>query len=209
MTVFDLDSAVDSLVEAVSPLSMRAKAALFGACGTALLPLLDQLERATAGRWSFPAAREAVDLIANFATGTIPEGSYEVTRRFLLESGPNGHELDSPWSTYAQDALTCIDAGLVAASVGGRHEFRPAWIFSALEPMVASLNDRGYDVEFDAVETGSTDLQREIDIAINFLSASTTRLARLEEVSPVAYARLVDEALAIVPPVDRGRPPQW
>jgi hypothetical protein len=209
MTVFDLDSAVDGLVEAVSPLSMRAKAALFGSCGTALLPLLDHVERATAGKWSFPAARAAAGLIADFATGTIPEDSYEETRQILLESGPNGHELDSPWSTYAQDALVCVDAGLVAASVNGRDEFKPAWIFSAVEPTVASLNYRGYDVEFDAVDIGSTDRQREMDAAVDFLSAAIVRLARLDEVSSVAYAQLVNEAQAIVPPVDRGRLPRW
>ena len=209
MVVFDLDTSVDDLMDVLAPLSMRSKAALFGACGTAMLPALDELERVTAGKWSFRSAREALAPISEFATGSAPESEFTELRRRILESGPNGHELDSPWSTYAQDALTCIDAGLVAASVGGQQEFRTAWVFSAMEPMVASLNERGYDVEFDPVETGSTDLQREMDATVDFLSSAIARLSGLSEVSSAVYVQLIDGARAIVPPFDKGGPPQW
>jgi hypothetical protein len=199
MSVFSLNSTVDGLVEAVNPLSMRPRAALFGACGTVLLPLLEHVERMTAQKWSFPSAREALTIVADYATGMAAEGDYADLRRLLFASGPNGHELDSPWSTYAQDALTCIDAGLVASSVTGQRDFRASWIFSALEPMVTSLNDRGYDVEFDAVEIGSTDLQREIDSAVAFLFSAVTDLLNTQEVSPVVYAQLIEEAFVIAP----------
>jgi hypothetical protein len=112
----------------------------------------------------------------------------------LLSSELSGHQRTQPGA----------DTG--CRLVNGRDEFKPAWIFSAAEPMVASLNDRGYDVEFDAVDIGSTDLQREIDAVVDFLWAA---IARLDEVSSAGYAQLVDEAQAIVPPVDRGSPPRW
>jgi hypothetical protein len=204
MTVFDLDSAIGDLVSATSPLSVQTKAALFGACGTALLPLLGEVERVTSGRWSFPAAHASLIKIAEFAVGAASAGDHAEARRLLLESGPHGHELDSPWSTYAQDVLICIDAGLVASSVAGQSQFKSEWVYSALEPMVTSLSDRGYDVEFDPVDPGSTDLQREMDAAVGFLSDAIVDLSHFKSISSAKYVELAEGARVLLPPVVGG-----
>jgi hypothetical protein len=117
MNLDELDSISATLAESVSVVSFRGKAALFAACGDALAPLLHEVELRTVGRWLFPDVSEALDISEKYAVGTIVEGDYRHLRERLIASAPNGHELDSPWSTYAQDVLICLDAALVASSV--------------------------------------------------------------------------------------------
>ncbi|NBE81699.1 hypothetical protein [Micromonospora rubida] len=130
------------------------------------------------------------------------QADYGDLRDRLLASGPNGHELDSPWSTYAQDALTCIDAALVASSLSAE-EFRDVWIEFAVEPMVASLNARGYDVWHEPVPAGGSPLQVELDNVVEFLTEAAVRLSRSDEVTSSDYAELIREAAVIRPPFDR------
>jgi hypothetical protein len=208
MSFFDLDATVDRFASAVAVLSLPAKGALFGACGAALIPVLDTVEEITRGRWSFPAARSALAPIAAFVTGAAEPGDHDVLRRGILGSSPHGHELDTPWSTYAQDALICLDAALVAAT-DGPEEFKPAWVFSAVEPMLASLNARGYDADFEPVEIGSTELQREMDAAVDFLSSAIVDLSGHAVVQPGLYANLIVRARAVVPPFAEDLPLKW
>jgi hypothetical protein len=199
MSIFDLDATVERLASAIEPLSLRSKGALFGACGAALMPVLDTVDEITRGRWTFLAARSALAPIAAFVTGAAEPGNHDVLRREILDSGPHGHELDAPWSTYAQDALICLDAALVVAS-DVPEEFKPVWVFSAVEPMLASLNARGYDADFEPVEVGSTELQREMDATVDFLSSAVVDLSIHAVVPAELYANLIVRARAVVPP---------
>ena len=126
-------------------------------------------------------------------------------RQSLLQSGPYGNELDSPWSTYAQDAITCIDAALVASSVSDEEEFRPEWIQFALEPLVVSLAARGYDVDFDPVPPGGNPLQLELDAAIWFLRSAVSSMSRIGLLAESDYRLLIRDAEVIVRPLIHSR----
>ncbi|MFG1938763.1 hypothetical protein [Micromonospora tulbaghiae] len=197
--IFDIDSTVRELAVAVESLSARAKAALFGACGEALQPILAEVSRRTLGRWVFEDAQVALDRIRGFVDGSQAPGDYAALRQRLLESGPNGHELDSPWSTYAQDVLTCIDAAVVAASVRYESDFKSVWVQSVINPMVVSLDVRGYDAEFEPVPVGSTELQAELDRAVSFVFSVVADLSDGESVSRDVYEGLVQRAVVLRP----------
>ncbi|MEU7943083.1 hypothetical protein AB0C50_00205 [Micromonospora taraxaci] len=200
MADFDLDSTIEELALSVESLPMRSKATLFGACAEALVPLLDEVERRTSGKWTFPAVRIALDLVSGFIEGGPAQGDHRELRQRILAAGPNGHELDSPWSTYAQDALTCVDAALVAASTLGDRDFKPIWIQYVINPMVVSLDVQGYDVEFSPGPIGGNELQMQLDRAITFLHSAAARLS-LQEIDFVTYSELVENAEVIRPTV--------
>ncbi|GGO01694.1 hypothetical protein [Micromonospora parathelypteridis] len=200
MANFDLGSTVQELTFAVEPLSLRLKSALFGACAEALMPLLNEVERRTSAKWTFPDARVALDLIPGFVEGGSAQGDHLQLRQRLLDSGPNGHELDSPWSSYAQDALTCVDAALVAASTLGGRDFKPIWIQYVINPMVVSLDVQGYDVEFSPVPRGGSELQVQLDRVIEFLHSTAARIS-VEPMNREAYGELIEEAAVIRPTV--------
>lgn len=181
---------------------MRSTATLFGACAEALVPLLDEVERRTSGKWTFPAAQVALDLVSGFVEGGSSQGDHRELRQRLLAAGPNGHELDSPWSTYAQDALTCVDAALVAASTLGERDFKPIWIQYVINPLVVSLDVQGYDVESSPGPAGGNELQVQLDRAVTFLHSAAARLS-LQEIDLVTYRELVEEAEVIRPTILR------
>jgi hypothetical protein len=122
-------------------------------------------------------------------------------RRSLFRSGPHGNDLDSPWSTYAQDAITCIDAALAACSTSGGEEFQSNWIQFALEPLVVSLAIRGYDVEFDPVAPGGSPLQVELDEAVDFLRRALQIMSGASLVEESDYRLLIRSARVLIPPL--------
>ncbi|MFD6562640.1 hypothetical protein [Micromonospora profundi] len=200
MANFDLDSTIQELARSVEELPIRSKAALFGACAEVLVPLLDEVERRTSSKWTFSATRIALDLVPPFIEGGSAQGDHLELRKRILAAGPNGHEHDSPWSSYAQDALTCADAALVAASTLGDLDFKPIWIQYVINPMVVSLDVQGYDVEFSPGPVGGNELQVQLDRVIAFLHSATARLS-LQAVDRVTYRDLVEEAEIIRPTV--------
>lgn len=199
MANFDLDAAIDGLMEDVSSLSDHGRAAVFGACGEAMLPLLGEVERRTAQRWTFPEARPALDIVFGFVTNGSGPSEHPDLRSALARSAPHGNDLDSPWSTYAQDAITCIDAALVASS-GNGGDFRPQWIQFSLEPLVVSLAARGYDVEIDPVPPGESSSQMEVDAAVDFLRDAIDRVSGSDAISVAEYRLLIRDARVLVPP---------
>lgn len=200
MQDFSLDSVVDSLAEDILSVSDRGRSAIFGASGEAMLVLLGEVERRTSQQWTFPKARLALDVIFRFVTGLSGPDEYPDLRRDLLRSGPHGHDLDSPWSTYAQDVITCIDAALVASSVSGEEEFQPNWIQFALEPLVVSLAARGYDVEFEPVPPGGSPLQAELDVAVEFLRSALQSVSSAGHIGESEYRSMIRNAKVLVPP---------
>jgi hypothetical protein len=199
MDNFDFDSTVAALAAMVMALSDRCKAAVFGACGEATLVLLAEVEERSSRRWTFPGARPALDVVADFVTGGAKLAESAHLTDLLFQSLPNGHELDAPWSTYAQDAVACIHAGLIVASASSEERFRPEAIQYALEPLVASLAVRGYDVDIEPLPRGGSPLQRELDGAVDFLYDALTNLADRESLSLSMYKSLIRQANVLIP----------
>jgi hypothetical protein len=115
-------------------------AATFGVCGRALAPLLEKVEQRSGGKWRVPDLPLALARIEEFANGSAALGDHSGIRERLVGEIPDDH----PWSTYAQDVLICVDAGLEAASTEGRP--KPIVIQYAVEPLVAFMQNRDADM---------------------------------------------------------------
>jgi hypothetical protein len=195
----DLDIEVQELAEALGSLTSRGMAAIFGICGRALAPLLEQVEQRSGGRFTVPDLALALDLIEAFATGSAEATDHsELTARLNLAVSDDEH----PWSTYAQDALICVDAGLAAASVGNRP--KGILIQFALEPLIAVMEDR----DADLIRTyGDRYWRREIiedpamAAALGFLHGSIATVSRVASVGSREFGELVSEA-AVLRPAD-------
>ncbi len=132
---------IQELAEALGSLTSRGMAAIFGICGRAFAPLLEQVEQRSGRRFTVPDLALALDLIEAFATGSAEAADHsELTARLNLAVSDDSH----PWSTYVQDILVCVNAGLAAASVGDRP--RSGSIEFALEPLTAMMENRDVDV---------------------------------------------------------------
>lgn len=174
-------------------------AAIFGICGRALAPLLKQVEQRSEGRFTVPDFALALDLIEAFATGSTEATDHsELTARLNLAVSEDEH----PWSTYAQDALICVDAGLAAASVGDRP--KGMLIQFALEPLMAVMEDR----DADLIRTyGNRYWRREIikdpamAAALGFLRRSIAKVSQAASIDSHEFDELVSEA-AVLRPVD-------
>lgn len=133
------DEVLRGLSAAVGGLSRRAQTALFALCGEALQPLFEQFHRESG--WGDPTVLEqGLSSAWRFAFGGRPIGT-----DLLDELGaniPHGDDFDSPSSTFAQDAVICIDAAVRAAA---GTDVDPMWIEYALEPSTtaAALTGRG------------------------------------------------------------------
>ncbi|MER7169637.1 hypothetical protein ABT336_26735 [Micromonospora sp. NPDC000207] len=165
MKPLDLAEISEPLQDQLSGLPIEGKAAFFGVCGGALLPLLREVERRFDRIWMFPEAEGALSIARSFAVGVAPARTNHELRERVLESVPNGHDMDSPWSTYAMDALVCIDAALVAASVDLQHLFKSSWLYYSLEPLVVTLSPIGYDIPPSLMTEGAR-----LSLAVGFMS---------------------------------------
>jgi len=194
-----LDIEVQELAEALGSLTSRGKAAIFGICGRALAPLLEQVEQRSGGRWTVPDLALALDLIEAFATGSAEAADHsELRARLDLAVSDDEH----PWSTYAQDALICVDAGLAAASVGDRP--KGMLIHFALEPLMAVMQDRDADL---IRIYGNRYWRREIikdpamATALGILRRSIAKVSQAASVDSREFGELVSEA-AVLRPAD-------
>jgi hypothetical protein len=167
MAVVDLGQISKPLEGQLSQLSLRGKATLFGVCGYALLPMLREVEERFMRRWTFPDAERALLVSKEFAVGEVPAQDNRELRDRILESVPNGHDLDSPWSTYAIDASVCIDAAIVAASADLQALFRPSWLYYVLEPLAVTLSPNSYELAPALLSKGSR-----LSVAVDFLGKS-------------------------------------
>lgn len=104
------DEMLDQLISKVNSLSRRGVAAFFLVAAESLLPLYEEFS--ISEKWGDPSiARNALDLAIKFLT----VGGGKPNRRLLVELSkitPHGDDFDSPNSTYAQDALICVDTAL-------------------------------------------------------------------------------------------------
>lgn len=189
---------IEELAEALGGLTSRGMATVFGVCGRALAPLLKLVEQRSEGRWTVPDLALALDLTERFATGSAEATDHSELRARLMVTVPDEH----PWSTYAQDALICADAGLSAASVDNHP--KPILIHFALEPLIAWTQNR--DVDFIR-RYGDDNWSREIvsdpamAMALGFLHRSIGQLSQGAPVTLPEFNSLVGEA-AVLRPLD-------
>jgi hypothetical protein len=194
MNAVDLGQVSKALEGQLSQLSLRGKAALFGVCGSVLLPMLREVEERFMRRWTFPDAEGALLISREFAIGAAPAQENRELRDRILESVPNGHDLDSPWSTYAIDALVCIDAALVAASADLQALFKPSWLYYVLEPLAVTLSPDGYELAPALLAKGGR-----LSVAVDFLAEAISELSGIGEVSDEGYEGLLRGAVVISP----------
>src|SRR5690348_12937237 len=188
---------IDGLAAAVDSLTPRGKAVIFGVCGRALTPLLRQVEQRSQGRFTVPDLDVALDLIQAFATGSAEAADYSQLRARLDRAVS---EDEHPWSTYAQDVLICVDAGLAVASAADRP--RGILIHFALEPLTAVLEDRGTEI-FRTF--GRRYWSREIindpamAAALGFLHELIAKASNAASVDSYGFRALVTEAAVLRP----------
>ncbi|MEV6964416.1 hypothetical protein AB0M47_04810 [Hamadaea sp. NPDC051192] len=139
-------------------------------------------------------------MIDSFATGVSGKSDHGDLRARLSAAIPHGDDLGAPWSTYAQDAIICADAGLVAASIEAT--LKPIWIQYALEPQMASMQirdmdlirSRGDDYWASAVMNDPTMMA-----AVAFLRESIAELEHGDSVGQAAYQRMIADASVLRP----------
>lgn len=194
MNEFDLSQFTQPLEGQLTELSFRCKAALFGVCGYALLPTLRLIEERFMHRWTFPDAERALLMSRAFSVGASPVCDCNALRDRILRSVPNGHDLDSPWSTYAIDASVCIDAALVASSVDLHCQFMPSWLYYVLEPLAVALSPSGYGLAPELLAAGGR-----LAVAVDFLADAISELSGIDKVTDKQYETLLRSAAVISP----------
>ena len=186
-----LNAEINNLAEALKDATAQGMAATFGVCGRALAPLLEKVEQRSGGRWRVPDLPLALARIEEFASGSAAPGDHRELREQLVSEIPDEH----PWSTYAQDVLICVNAGLVAASAKERP--KPIAIEYALEPLVAFMENRDADTirvygrnhwNVQIIEDPA------MEAAIGFLRNMIAEVSQAVSVDSVTYNRLVGDA---------------
>lgn len=185
------------LAQDIDDLGARGTATVFGVCGKALAPLVRQAEQRSGGNWRFSDFDAAVDQVEAFSTGLAEAANHtRLRQRLMAVAAPGEH----PWSTFAQDALICADAGLAAASVDSRP--KSIWVQYALEPLVVVLENRDRDI---IRIRGSKYWELEIlsdptmAAALAFLRGMTAEMSRIDSVDHRRLNQLVGEAAVLLP----------
>jgi hypothetical protein len=182
---------IKDLANALEGGTAQGMAATFGVCGRALTPLLEKVEQRSGGKWRVLDLPLALARIEEFASGSAARGDHSGIRERLMGEIPDEH----PWSTYAQDVLICVDAGLLAASAEGRP--KPIVIQYALEPLVAFMQNRDagvirvYGINHWSVKITEDPVMAN---ALEFLRNLIGEVSRAGSVDSATYSRLVGEA---------------
>jgi hypothetical protein len=200
-----LNAEINNLAEALKGATAQGTAATFGVCGRALAPLLEKVEQRSGGRWRVPDLPLALARIEEFASGSAAPGNHRELREQLMSEIPDEH----PWSTYAQDVLICVDAGLVAASAEERP--KPIAIEYALEPLVAFMENRDADtIRVYGRNRWNVQIIEDpaMEAAIGFLRNMIAEVSQAASVDSVTYNRLVGDAGILRPgaQVPRSKP---
>lgn len=196
----DVYTATRILANAVEALMPRPKAAIFGICARGLSKYVNELELDHGNRWSFPDLQPALDVVQAYATGQAEAADHGALRGRVIASIPHGHDLDPPRSTYVQDALICVDAGLAAASVNAHP--KSIWIEYAIEPQLALRQGRDAELirsrgeEYWARWVTSDPAMATV---LRFLRESITEVEGKNTVEVEDYRRLVEGAAVLCP----------
>jgi len=200
MTVESVDLEIRQLADLLNRANPQAKAAIFGVCGRALAPLLGSVEARSAGRWTFPEISVALDLIEWFATDSMEASDHTALRARLMDSIPHGDDLGAPWSTYAQDAIICADAGLAAASPGNGP--KSIWIQYTIEPLMITMEIRDAEIiRLNGTDSWGRHLVHDptMKMALGFVRKAITELSGDTRVGRADFHRLVEEGAILRP----------
>lgn len=195
-----LRAEIKILADQLSIVSPQGKATVFALCASGLTPLLDLVEARTGSQPQFAEAKAAIAQVEAYALGFALARDHSALRARLMGSVPHGHDLDSPWSTYAQGVLICIDAGLAASSVFD--SCKPIWIQYSIEPLVTSLQYRDEDI---LISQGEELWGRQIlgdpamESALLFLRKIILLSERETPLLEVRYRELVSDARVLLP----------
>lgn len=188
------------LADRLDRLDRRGKAAVFGLCGRALAPLLTAVQVRNDDRWTFAEVDAALDVIEEFATGSAPTADHFTLRIELLEAACRARELGTPWSTYIQSTVVCVDAGLAAASVGDSP--RSMSIQYALDPLIITMGLRDTCVgQRNGRDLQNSSRSRAVPEAIHLLHVAVAEFSRGLPVRPARLASFVERA-AVLRPAD-------
>src|SRR5262245_2008320 len=130
----DFDRVIDELTGRVASLDRRRQAAFFAACGEALFPLYERFTRET-GWGDVKTLRKGLDIAWRYAEDGTSKDVEELLRD-LESATPHADDFDNLISTYAQDAIICVDTALRATS--SKEKVEPACVEYALEPTKVS-----------------------------------------------------------------------
>jgi len=205
-SAYGLYAEINDLAKALEGATAQGMAATFGVCARALAPLLEKVEQRRGGKWRVPDLPLALAKIEEFASGSAAPGDHSGIRERLIGEIPDEH----PWSTYAQDVLICVDAGLEAASAEGRP--KPIVIEYALEPLVAFMQNRDAGmIRVYGNNHWSVQITEDpaMEAAINFLRDLIAEVSQATSVDSEELERLVSNASVLRPgsPTPRREPP--
>ena len=196
-STYGLYAEIKDLAKSLEGATAQGMAATFGVCGRALAPLLEQVEQRSGGKWRVPDLPMALARIEEFASGSSAPGDHsEIRERLLMGEIPDEH----PWSTYAQDVLICVDAGLEAASTEGRP--KPIVIQYALEPLVAFMENRDAGIiRIYGNNHWSAQIIEDPAMAnaLEFLRDLIVEVSPAVSVDSGRYRRLVSDARVLLP----------
>jgi hypothetical protein len=205
-SAYGLYAEINDLAKALENATAQGMAAIFGVCARALAPLLEKVEQRSGGKWRVPDLPLALARIEEFASGSAAPRDHSGIRERLMGEIPDEH----PWSTYAQDVLICVNAGLEAASAEGRP--KPIVIEYALEPLVAFMQNRDAGViRVYGKNHWSVQITEDpaMEAAINFLRDLIAEVSQATSVDSEELKRLVSNASVLRPgsPTPRREPP--
>lgn len=127
MTKSRLDDETESIEKALASLPRAQLAAFFAVCGERLLPLYSSFSSVEG--WGDPKClRDGLDAVwSNLSGGAAPDVSRLLDS--LEEVTPHSDDFATPSSSYAQDAVICVDAALRAIWPKGqrRSSGRTGW----------------------------------------------------------------------------------
>lgn len=135
MTKSRLDEEIELIERALAALRRAQFAAFFAACGERLLPLYSSFSSAEA--WGDPKQlRDGLDVVwSHLSGGALPD----VPR--LLENleavTPHSDDFETPASSYAQNAVICVDAALRA--IWPKEQVDPSWVQYPVETVKVAI----------------------------------------------------------------------
>lgn len=173
-----LDTWIEQMALRLGALPRSAFAIFFACLAERLLPLYVAFQQKHG--WGDSATLAGVlEAVWKVLSG-FPDVGVQGGIQQLVVLTPSGEDFDSPDSTYAQDAVICVDAAVRALTPG--EPLNSDWVEYAIEPVKTkvSIQKSGYmSMEGEAAEAWEAQLMADPEFAM-FLKDCEDLLARLE-----------------------------
>jgi uncharacterized protein YjaG (DUF416 family) len=184
-----LDDWISKSASVLDTLPRESFALFFAYLAERLMPLYVAFEKKH--RWGDSSVlQRQLESIWNVLTG-VPEIISQDGVRRLADVTPSGEDFDSPDSTYAQDAIVCLDAAWRALIPG--EVLDGNWVEYALEPIKTkvSIEKCGYSsVEGDAGGEWEAKLMADPHVAA-FLRDCEDLLSRIQTTADAALVAVI------------------